>query len=641
MNNRAQFLSKYTTPAFASRLIILLSDLGLCAISICLACFLRVNFDLEEGYEILLNVFLPILIIRIITFRLFRTYALIVRYAGFQEVKKILSALLAGSFILVAFNLIFKQTQINSLWKYYGFLLPLSVVIIDFFLSLSFIAAFRIFMPSLFNLFFYERRLKTGVVLFGAGHLGAQITNVIGQDAKNNYSIDAILDDNPDVDKKYLNGVPIYPPSKLKLVVEKYKVKKAIIGIKNISDDRKNQFVDMCLENGLQVLQPPNVKEWIDGGFGVDQIKEIRIEDLLNRHEIFLDKENIASALTGKRIMVTGGAGSIGSELIRQIIPFNPGELVIIDQAESPLVDLSLEIKEEFSFDRFHPIIADVSDILRIKKIFQDKKPQIVFHAAAYKHVPIIENNPREGVSVNIRGSKNVADCADHFGVEKFVLISTDKAVNPTNIMGATKRIAEMYIQSLDQESNTQFITTRFGNVLGSNGSVVPRFKKQIEQKGPVTVTHPDITRYFMTIPEAAQLVLEAGTMGNGGEIFLFDMGEPVKIVDLAEKMIKLSGFRPYDEIDIIFTGLRPGEKLTEELLSTKENSITTHHPKITKAKVREFTFEKVNKDVCTIIDGIDILDDFELATHMKSLLPEFISNNSEFSVLDKPAEVR
>ncbi len=333
--------------------------------------------------------------------------------------------------------------------------------------------------------------------------------------------------------------------------------------------------------------------------------------------------------------MITGGAGSIGSELVRQIIRFDPAQLIVVDQAETPLVNLELECKERLDFSNLVAIIGDVSDANRMDSIFRTYQPSIVFHAAAYKHVPIMESYPREAINVNVKGTRIIAELSDKYNIEKFVMVSTDKAVNPTNVMGATKRIAEIFIQAFDKHSKTKYITTRFGNVLGSNGSVVPRFKKQIAAGGPITVTHPEITRYFMTIPEASQLVMEAGTMGSGGEIFLFDMGESVKILDLAEKMIQLSGYKPYEEIDIVFTGLRPGEKLYEELLSTKENSLTTHHPKITRAQVRDLQFEYVTKEIDDLINSIDTEDDMHLVAKMKKLVPEYISNNSIYKEID------
>jgi FlaA1/EpsC-like NDP-sugar epimerase len=358
---------------------------------------------------------------------------------------------------------------------------------------------------------------------------------------------------------------------------------------------------------------------------------------LLNRPPIDLKNPKLKNLFQGKTIMVTGAAGSIGSEIARQLTHFQPNKIILLDQAESPLVDLDLEIKEQLKFLFAKAIVADVRDYVRLKQIFDEHRPQVIFHAAAYKHVPIMELNPAEAIRINVQGTKNVADLCVDFKVEKFVMVSTDKAVNPTNVMGASKRIAEIYTQSLfTQNKSTQFVTTRFGNVLGSNGSVIPRFTKQIEAGGPITVTHPDITRFFMTIPEACQLVLEAGAMGNGGEIFVFDMGESVKIVNLAEKMIQLAGLKPYEEIDIQFTGLRPGEKIYEELLNDKETVLPTHHDKIMRAKVREYDFDEVKTQINTLLDLAQAGNDMNVVKQMKHIVPEFISDNSVFQVLDK-----
>jgi FlaA1/EpsC-like NDP-sugar epimerase len=398
-------------------------------------------------------------------------------------------------------------------------------------------------------------------------------------------------------------------------------------------------LANLCLEYNVTPLIVPPVENWINNKLHIQDIKHIKIEDLLHRDPIRLHLEKIKSELAGKVILVTGAAGSIGSEMVRQIINFEPHKLVVLDQAESPLVDLELEILENHPYANLYPVVADICDSVNLDRIFQEHRPQVVFHAAAYKHVPMMERHPEQAVKVNVLGTKNVADMSVAYKAEKFVMISTDKAVNPTNVMGASKRIAEIYIQALNDaisNSVTRFVTTRFGNVLGSNGSVVPRFKKQIEEGGPITVTHPDITRYFMTIPEACQLVLEAGTMGKGGEVFLFDMGEPVKIIDLAKKMIKLYGLKPYKDIKIEFTGLRPGEKLYEELLNNKENTLPTHHPKIMIAKVSTSSYDHVSSQFGQLVRALDQNDDFLLVEKMKQMVPEFISNCSKYEALDK-----
>ena len=379
----------------------------------------------------------------------------------------------------------------------------------------------------------------------------------------------------------------------------------------------------------------PPVKSWINGELSFKQIKKININDLLERDPIQLDLQLIRNELAGKVVLVTGAAGSIGSELIKQIIPFKPLKIILVDQAESPLYDLERDLNDDALAEGFEVVIGDIRSESRMRRVFEHFKPQLVFHAAAYKHVPLMEHNPSEALLTNVWGTRILADLSAEFNVLKFVMVSTDKAVNPTNVMGASKRIAEMYVQSLGQTCSTKFITTRFGNVLGSNGSVIPIFKKQIERGGPVTVTHPEITRYFMTIPEACQLVLEAGTIGLGGEIFIFDMGKSVKIIDLVRKMIKLYGLTVGKDIEIIYTGLRPGEKLYEDLLNDHENTMPTHHPQIMRATVQEFDFEHINNQVNELTTLFSSQNNFDIVSYMKTMVPEYKSNNSIFEKLD------
>jgi FlaA1/EpsC-like NDP-sugar epimerase len=617
---------KYTGPAFLSRLLILSLDILLAFLSFHLASLLRLNFDFSKSYSLLAIPIIIVLLVRILSFRWFKPYSVIVRYAGLKDILNNFYAVTGGSLFLIGLSIILRP---------YGFLLPISILIIDYFLLLTAMAAVRLMMPSLFNIFFGQKKSRINVLIVGAGRLGAMTNDVIRKDINAAYNVVAFIDDNKDVQEKSLDGIPVFSPNKITELVNEYVIEKAIFAIQNIENERKNELVYIMLRHGMKVLQVPFQSSWIHEDFKLNQLKEIQIEDLLNRPVIALDEENLKREYKGKRIMITGGAGSIGSEIIRQLIKFKPAQILLVDQAETPVVNMGLECREEFDFKDIIPIVADVTDEKRIEEVFNEYTPQIVFHAAAYKHVPIMEAYPREAVNVNVKGSKILALLADQFGIEKFVMVSTDKAVNPTNVMGASKRIAEIFIQSLNKISKTKYITTRFGNVLGSNGSVVPRFKKQIAKGGPITVTHKDITRYFMTIPEASLLVLEAGAMGNGGEIFLFDMGEPVKISDLAARMISLSGLQPDVDIKIKYTGLRPGEKLYEELLSTTENSIETHHPKITKARVREYDFVDVNLSIDALIQSVESNDAMNIVGKMKVIVPEFISNNSIFKSLD------
>ncbi len=595
-------------------------------VSIHLAAWLRMDFDWGGAYAFFAWPVLVVLLVRLITFRWFRTYAVIIRYAGAADVIQVFLSTLAGSLFLLG---------LSVLGRFYGYNLSISILFIEFFLTLTLLSASRILMPIAYELLFQTKRPKENAIIIGAGQLGAMTRNVIRQDKNADFEIVAILDDNPSVRNKFLDGIPVLPPEQLVELNQEERVDKAIFAIENISNKRKNEIVDLCIAEGVKVLQVPFQSKWREGEFQANQIREIQIEDLLNRPVISLLEDQLYASYQNKVVLITGGAGSIGSEIIRQLVKYQPAEILLLDQAETPTVNMTLECREEHGFDNIRGIVADVQDAGRIREVFDSYRPEIVFHAAAYKHVPIMEQYPREAVGVNVGGTKILADLSNEFGIEKFIMVSTDKAVNPTNVMGATKRIAEIYIQSLNEHSDTQYITTRFGNVLGSNGSVVPRFKKQIAKGGPVTVTHEDITRYFMTIPEASLLVLEAGAMGDGGEIFLFDMGDPVKIVDLAKRMIRLSGFKPNVDIEVEITGLRPGEKLYEELLSTKENSLATHHDKITRARVRKVPYSLAQQQIGALIELIP-QSHMDLVAKMKEIVPEFKSNNSVYQSLDK-----
>jgi len=424
----------------------------------------------------------------------------------------------------------------------------------------------------------------------------------------------------------------------LEKLLNKRDIKHLIIAIQNITPERKQIIIEAGLTHKINVFNVPPVSSWINGQLSFKQIRKVNIEDLLGRDPIQLHLQDIKKEIFNKTILVTGAAGSIGSEMVRQILPFAPKKIILVDIAESPLYELELELKDqsEINTQKVEAVIGDIRNKDRMRNVFNSFHPEIVFHAAAYKHVPLMEMNPSESILNNVLGTKIIADLSNEFDVKKFVMISTDKAVNPTNIMGATKRIAEIYTQSMNSISKTKFITTRFGNVLGSNGSVIPRFRKQIENGQTLTITHPDITRYFMTISEACQLVLEAGAMGEGGEIFIFDMGIPVKIDDLAKKMIQLSGLELGKDIQIKYTGLRPGEKLFEELLANEENTLPTHHKKIMIAKVKVYEFEKVTIDIKELIALFDAQNNDAIVSKMKNMVPEFISKNSEYEKLDK-----
>lgn len=495
------------------------------------------------------------------------------------------------------------------------------------------------------------------VIIYGAGEVGIAAKRTLDHDPKVNMSLVAFIDDDVRKTSKVIDGIKIFHADDIGKLIVDQDIDDLIIASQNLPPERKNKIVDFCLENDINVFTLPPVQSWINGQISSKQIQNIKIEDLLERETIIIHTDDISQQIKGKRVLVTGAAGSIGSEVVRQICRFNPKMIILNDQSETPLHELQLELQENNLNNNFHSFIGDVRDYSRMEILFQTFKPHYVYHAAAYKHVPLMEHNPGEAVRTNVMGTKIIADLAVKYGVSRFVMISTDKAVNPTNVMGASKRVAEIYVQSLfnsfgkiatkytnglsylngdKSQATTKFITTRFGNVLGSSGSVIPRFKAQIQKGGPITVTHPDITRYFMTIPEACRLVLEAGYMGEGGEIFIFDMGKSVKIVDLAKKMIRLSGLIPNRDIAIEYSGLRPGEKLYEELLNDLENTVPTHHEKIMVAKVREYDFEIISDQIDELIRLSCEYKDRHVVVKMKEIVPEFKSNNSIYEELDK-----
>ena len=568
-----------------------------------------------------------------------KSYKGIVRHVGFRDGSKILKTVLV-SFLLLLFSNIFLGKTIYS-----NYFLPTSVLIIASLTAVFLLVSYRIVVRRMFTYLQsgLEPHEKSCGVIFGAGEMGIIAFNAISNDSRSKLNIVAFLDDDAKKEGKNIDGVRIYNGIRdLDEIANKFGVKSLIIGIRDLSVQRKNEILEECIRLGITVSVVPSIEQWVNGGFKAGEIREFKIEDLLQRDQILLDNPQIKKDLIGKVVLVTGAAGSIGSELCRQISHYSPKLIVMLDIAESPLYDIEQEFREQYPACQIHVVLGDIRNHKKIKEVYLKFEPQVVFHAAAYKHVPMIENYPEEAIQSNVIGTKILADLAVLSKVEKFVFISTDKAVNPTNVMGASKRAAEMYVQGLNQyleeyfpKLQTKFITTRFGNVLGSNGSVIPLFKKQILKGGPICVTHPDITRYFMTIREACQLVLEAGIMGKGGEIYVFDMGEPVKIFDLAKRMIQLSGKVLDQDIEIHFTGLRQGEKLYEELLNDFEKVKITHHPKIKIAQVKPSSYNEVEAQINLFQELIGKNNDTDLVRHLKVLVPEFISNASRFEVLD------
>ncbi len=628
MHKLLEYFWKYNLPRWS----ILLIDLFICAFSLTLAFFLRFNFKSipQSELENFPLIYSVVLTVRLVSFIISKTYKGVVRYTGSKDASRIFLVVFSGSVVLYVVNIFTRQLMLG----YY--LIPHSVIIIDALVTVFIMISSRLAVKAIYFENKNPEKQKTQVVIYGAGESGIITKRTLDRDAAVRYKVVGFIDDDEKKKGRSLEGVFVYPTYKLTELIKEYEVESVIISIQHLSPQKKNVVIDQCLQLGVKVLNVPPVAKWINGELSFNQIKVINIEELLEREPIKLDNVLIHEQLNQKVVLITGAAGSIGSELARQCAKFNPMLLVLLDQAESPLYELELEFIEHASYCKYEVVIGDVRNKERMRNVFNTFKPHIVFHAAAYKHVPMMENNPSESILTNILGTKTIADLAVDFGVQKFVMVSTDKAVNPTNVMGASKRIAEIYIQSLGKQFQTKFITTRFGNVLGSNGSVIPRFKKQIEQGGPITITHPEITRFFMTIPEACQLVLEAGSMGMGGEIFVFDMGKSVKIVDLARKMIKLSGLKEDTDIKIIYTGLRPGEKLYEELLASSENTLPTHHQQILIGKVREYEFAEVKRFIDELILLFNSQNNQLIVSKMKEIVPEFVSNNSVFQTLDK-----
>ncbi|WP_306644180.1 polysaccharide biosynthesis protein [Sanyastnella coralliicola] len=615
------------------RWLIFLIDLVICVVAFAVAYLLRFEFNPPQIEIDLAIRFFPIfLAVRALSFFLGKTYAGIIRYTSTQDAQRIFITILGGSLVFVIANQL-RYSVFDGIY-----FIPNSVIAIDFLMTLFAMIASRILVKVVYLELKSPVRSKKNVVIYGAGEAGLITKQAIDRDLESGVNVIAFIDDEKNKSGKKIEGASIYHSSKAEEFFSQGKVDEMIISIQNLGPERKAMMIDLALAYDVKVLNVPPVRKWINGELSLRQLREIRIEDLLGRSAIKLDNPEVRKMLHGKKVLVTGAAGSIGSELVRQIAAYEPEHLILFDQAESPLYDIEFEMKAMGTASFCSFVIGDVRQEDRVRRLMEAYQPEIVFHAAAYKHVPLMEVNPTEAILANVLGTKNVADQAVKHKVERFVLISTDKAVNPTSVMGASKRAAEIYCQSLNAQSETSFITTRFGNVLGSNGSVIPLFKRQIEAGGPITVTHPEVTRFFMTIPEAVELVLEAGVMGAGGEIFLFDMGESVRIMDLAKKMIRLSGLELGKDIEIKITGLRPGEKLYEELLANEEDTLATHHSKILKAKVREYPFEAVKLEIESLVALFSAQDNQALVSKLKSIVPEYKSENSEFKSLDVQA---
>ena len=635
---KLDFLKRYLSARVLPMWMILFMDVAIVTASSLLAYVLRYNVPtlVEHQVEIWKSIGL-IVLVNMLFFRVFKTYSNILRFSSFVDVLRAILSLSVSFGALILLEYGFRWLTGDSR-------IQTSILLITFVISCSVMVTSRILVKTAFEIINSSLKQGKRVFIYGAKEAGVNIAKAIRIGLKQHYRLRGFVADEPELINKVMMGVNVYPnDDSLFEELANQRVQTIIVSPAKINELKNTDFTDQLLKHKIKLLTVPPISEWNATTLSSSEVKEIQIEDLLQRDPIKVDLQKIASHLEGKRVMITGAAGSIGSEIMRQVVTFNPYNVILVDQAETPLHDIRLELSDKWRNISAETIVADISNPTRMEAIFKEFRPQYIFHAAAYKHVPMMEDNVSESIQVNVGGTKIIADLAVKYKAEKFVMISTDKAVNPTNVMGCSKRLAEIYVQSLarklakTKESSVNFITTRFGNVLGSNGSVIPRFKDQIHKGGPVTVTHPEIIRYFMTIPEACRLVLEAGSMGHGGEIYIFDMGEPVKILDLAKRMISLSGCE--DTVKIVFTGLRHGEKLYEELLNVKELTKPTYHEKIMIANVRQYEYDKVNKEILDLIETSYSYDQMKIVAQMKAIVPEFVSKNSCFEQLDTHEE--
>lgn len=624
------------------RWFVFLFDVGICAVTFTTA--LLFQYSIHKNPILLQNALKAapaVVIIKGVFIAYYKLYAGILRHTSVQDGLKIFYAML---FSAIAIFLL--DSLLNYFTPEHFHIVPLSVLLLDFVLAAFALASFRLLVRLMYIRTVKSNNTKVNhFAVYGAGEAGIVTKRKLEEESGHTIKVVAFFDDSPSKHHKIVQGVTIYNGiTEFEETIKRLKIETVVLAIPSLGKNRKQDIIENCLNLNVQVRSVPPVDKWINGELSFNQIKHPKIEDLIDRDIIELDIKGIANQLSNKVVMVTGAGGSIGSEMVNQIVGFKPKKLICVDSSEIKLYDLDLLLANNHKVEHntfIEIVVADITNHARMRKIFEKYKPEIVYHAAAYKHVPIMEDNPTEAIWTNVHGTKTIADLSVEHSVDKFVMVSTDKAVNPTNVMGASKRIAEIYVQSLNnftaeqKSGNTKFITTRFGNVLGSSGSVIPKFRSQIEEGGPITVTHPDITRYFMTIPEACRLVLEAGHMGNGGEIFIFDMGKSVKIVDLAKKMVKLSGLTLGKDIQLVFTGLRPGEKIYEELLNDKENTLPTHHPKIMIAKVRTNNFAEISFKIKELISYYFNQNEMEVVTKMKEIVPEFLSKNSIYESLD------
>ena len=615
----------------ASKWVVLVIDIILVYISFIFAYFIRFNTTFNFNIDALIYQSPTLLVIALLSFFVVGSYKGIIRHTGNRDVLNVFAATLLMVFVMLSFVVFSRIFHIFNL-----FIIPISVIIIHYFVNTFVLIVSRFIFKSLYEIISADLKEVNNVLIFGAGDSGMITYGALNKDTKESYEVIGFIDDDSHKVGKKINRLKIFSIDQIdQNFIDKNLITEVIISIQNLKPSRLLEVTDHFIQYGIEVKLVPRLSKWIGRSLEVSQIKQVNIEDLLDRAPIDISNPIVRRDVNDKVVLVTGAAGSIGSEISRQLSNYSYKKLILLDQAESPLYDLQQEIEDK---SKILFLVGDVRDQHRMEAIFKTHKPDKVFHAAAYKHVPLMEENPYEAIKINVEGTKNIVDLSVAYQVDRFVMISTDKAVNPTNVMGATKRIAEMYVTCMSKvASKTKFTTTRFGNVLGSNGSVIPLFKKQLFKGGPLTVTHKEITRYFMTIPEACQLVLEAGTMGEGGEIYIFDMGKAMKIFDIAKRMIHLSGLKYPKDINIEITGLRPGEKLYEELLNNGENTQPTYHEKIMIASTQKIDYEKVKFQISTLCNlNSNLHNKNQTVELMKAIVPEYISNNSIYSKFDQ-----
>jgi FlaA1/EpsC-like NDP-sugar epimerase len=614
------------------RWLVFLIDSAVVFFSFLIAYMLRYNFEVYtfDISTVWKQAFL-VLIVYATFILIFKSYAGMIRHTTIRDTYKIILANGCSLLVLVLTTIVTRHYEFDLLFN-----IPISILLIHTGAVTITLFLFRVFVKIFYEFASSSSRDRKNVLIYGSGEMGILVKRLIEGDPKNQYRLKGFIDDDKKIQGKKVDGYQVFSRQILtREFIEDEEIAVFIIAISNIAPAKKKDVIESMIGYGCEILDTPSFDTWMNGQLEVKNLKKVKFEDLLGRDPIKLDLEKIQSGLIGKTILVTGGAGSIGSEIARQLTRFNTKQLILIDQAETPSFYLGEELKAKYPDCNIRIIIGDVTRGEYMEHIFKKYRPDIVFHAAAYKHVPIMEVHPHEAFRVNVGGTKTISELSIKYKAEKFVMISSDKAVNPTNVMGATKKICELLVHAFAQRPGikTQFITTRFGNVLGSNGSVIPLFNKQIAEGGPVTLTHPDITRFFMTIPEACQLVLEAGFMGNGGEIYVFDMGEPVKVLNVALNLIRLSGLEPHKDIKIKYIGLRPGEKLFEELFAEDEPMMSTHHPKISIAQVAELDYVKINKKIETTLKSLNEMTETEVIEEMQEIVPGY---KSKFELIDQ-----